>query len=77
MNFKFKLNLKNQPSSIPTQKSIYKCKDRIERKTQHNALEKKWRKQNDGYYTSHLPLHINLLHPRLLFFQGLTLEIMQ
>ena len=41
MNFKFKLNLKNQPSSIPTQKSIYKCKDRIERKTQHNALEKK------------------------------------
>jgi len=44
MNFKIKLNLKNQPSSIPTQKSIYKCKDRIERKTQENALEKKMKK---------------------------------
>lgn len=44
MNFKIKLNLKNQPSSIPTQKSICKCKDRIERKTQENGLEKKMKK---------------------------------
>lgn len=37
---KFRLNMKNYPSYIPTQKSIYKCKDRVERKQQESTLKK-------------------------------------
>ena len=39
-SLKFRLNMKNYPSDIPTQKSIYKYKDRVEGKKHENTLEK-------------------------------------
>ena len=36
--------MKTYPLYIPTQESIYKCRDRVERKTQENTLRKKMKK---------------------------------
>lgn len=43
-SLKFSLNMKNYPSHIPTQKSIYKYKDRVEEKRARKCPRKKLEK---------------------------------
>lgn len=49
--------MKNYPSHIPTQKSIYKCKDRREEKGRIYPVKMK---TNDGYCISLLSQYIDI-----------------
>lgn len=74
---KFRLNMKHYPSYIPTQKSIYKCKDRVERKQQESTLKKmKKTKMMDITLLSYLDIS-TFFTQDVLFFQVSSLEVMQ